>query len=77
MAGEKVIAMGYRTALRRDTTIEELTVYFGVFCGYEPYTGYPVFDSAERIESGWASWAYDSLPTREEAVAMMVEADGR
>ena len=53
-AGDKVIVYGYRSTLTRDCTLEELTAGWGMFYGYEPFTGYPVFDSQSRVDQGLA-----------------------
>ncbi len=69
--GDKVIAMGYRSKLTRDVSLKELRAFYGGFYGYEPFTGYPVFDDPKRVAVGQAPWVYDSLPTQDEAHALM------
>ena len=67
--GDKVVVLGHYSTLTRDASIEELAAYWGVFYGYQRFTGYPVFDTTERVASGWAYWVHDCVPTLEQVEA--------
>lgn len=70
-AGDKIIAMGYRSQLRRDATLLQLASFYGGFYGYEPFTGYPVFDDPKRVTPDLTPWCFDTCRTVDEAVGMM------